>query len=349
MLLHICTPCTKWSQSQSTSCSRHSRKFTVEAKTWVGPLTVNSQWNNLLDLKKVPKFWHLGSGSGSATLVDPLQPHWSQWPGRLISGWQDRTFLVNWHLDICSVAATAFFGHQGQLMGTSYVQSIWYQITLPTEGPKHSIWRLADQNLKTCGSKCKTLHCCKSFSGGKLVEHKGSSHALDLAQWVCLTFQLYLTLVPRQLQPGLLSCAIFSAQPITGALKHTAQNTTSRRRWLSGRHVVKIEDFTVIQYAEQNSGEWHVGGQQSKIRVAKPCCPEAWNGTCRIRLLVSSDLAAFQIVNARFDWHRLPNLLPLVVAIPSINTKTALKNGIRDACSTADILVYLSTSSLLVV
>ena len=142
MLLHICTPCTKWSQSQSTSCSRHSRKFTVEAKTWGGPLTVNSQWNNLLDLKKVPKFWHLGSGSGSgsATLVDPLQPHWSQWPGRLISGWQDRTFLVNWHLDICSVAATAFFGHQDQLMGTSYVQSIWYQITLPSEGPKHSIW-----------------------------------------------------------------------------------------------------------------------------------------------------------------------------------------------------------------
>ena len=181
------------------------------------------------------------------------------------------------------------------------------------------------------------------------MEHKGSSHALDSAQWVCLTFQVYLTLVPRQLQPGLLSCAIFSDQPITGALKHTAQNTTSRRRWLSGRHVVKIEDFTVIQYAEQNSGEWHVGGQQSKIRVAKPCCPEAWNGTCRIRLLVSSDLAAFQIVNARFDWHRLPNLLPLVVAIPSINTKTALKNGIRDACSTADILVYLSTSSLLVV
>ena len=69
--------------------------------------------------------------------------------------------------------------------------------------------------------------------------------------------------------------------------------------------------------------KWHVGSQ-SKIWVAKLCCPEAWNGTCRITLLVSSDLAAFQIVNARFDWHRLANLLPLVFTIPSINTKTAL-------------------------
>ena len=114
-------------------------------------------------------------------------------------------FLVNWHLvSPAPAAATEFFGHQGQLMETSYAQLIWYQIALSTtrwikiQNTALQIifrWEVGAQRQFSC-----------SWLGAMSLFNRRSGPA-------------------RQLQLGLLSRTIFSAQPINGALKHTAQNT----------------------------------------------------------------------------------------------------------------------------